>query len=588
MRAVGFVLSVAAAMSAIAAPSCTHRPEDGVHRLEILTTGDVHGAWFDSSYVDGGQKNSLFAVKWYVDSVRSAVGADNVLLLDAGDCLQGDNAAYYYNYVDTASPHLYPRLAAYMGYDAVAVGNHDIETGHPVYDRIGRQLRSEGIPFLGGNAIRADGSGKPYFPTYKVFRRAGLKVAVLGFTNPNMRAWLSEELWSGMGFESLIPLVQEDVDMVRRKERPDVVVVVAHSGTGDGDGGIYESQGKDLLQSLKGVDVIVCAHDHRPCVIQGGTCLINGGSHCRNIGHGTVELKFRDGGQVSRTVSASLIPVDKSKASPEMREAFRKEFEAVREFTLQPIGELGCDMRTRDSYAGMCGYMNLLHAISLSCAPAQISFAAPLTYDGVVKAGTLIYNDLFTLYPYENQLFVLRMGGREVKDYMEHSYDIWTDTVSPGGDGTLLRIRPVDDPRYAQTKWSFKERPYNFDSAGGLVYEVDVTKDCGHRVSIVSLADGTPFHEDSTYNVAMTSYRASGGGGHLAAAGVVDGDARVTARYPEMRELIYRYLREHGTIDPAVTGDNGRIGSWRFVPGELAGKMLREDMRLLFGDGDGD
>ena len=167
--------------------ACSSGPRDGDHVVQLLTTNDVHGCYFDSTYVGGGVKSSLFAVKSVVDSVRDADGADNVLLVDAGDILQGDNAAYYFNYVDTLSPHLYPRVASYMGYDAVTVGNHDIETGHKVYDRVARDLDSYGIPFLAGNAVRTD-NGKPYFPVYKMFKRAGLKIAVLGFTNANFGA----------------------------------------------------------------------------------------------------------------------------------------------------------------------------------------------------------------------------------------------------------------------------------------------------------------------------------------------------------------------------------------------------------------
>ena len=93
-------------------------PKDGVYTLHLLTTNDIHGSYFDSTYVGGGVRRSMFTIKYYADSVRAAAGKDNVLLLDAGDFLQGDNAAYYFNYVDTASPHVFPRLAEYLGYDA--------------------------------------------------------------------------------------------------------------------------------------------------------------------------------------------------------------------------------------------------------------------------------------------------------------------------------------------------------------------------------------------------------------------------------------------------------------------------------------
>ena len=144
------------AACAFLALSCGRTLKDGDYTLTVLSTNDVHGTWFDSTYVDARTRPALTAVKYYVDSVRTANGAENVLLLDAGDCLQGDNAPYYFNYVDTETPHLFPRLMAYMGYDAVIVGNHDIETGHAVYDRVAADLKKNGVDFLAANAIRND------------------------------------------------------------------------------------------------------------------------------------------------------------------------------------------------------------------------------------------------------------------------------------------------------------------------------------------------------------------------------------------------------------------------------------------------
>ena len=566
----------------LTAVSCAG-PKDGTYRLQLFTTNDVHGRFFDSLYVGGNTKESLLAVARYVDSVRTAEGPENVLLVDAGDCLQGDNAAYYFNYVDTVTPHLYARITDYMGYDAVAVGNHDIETGHPVYDRVAKQMRA---PFLAANALRTD-NGEPYFPEYTTVNKSGLKVAILGYTNPNIKNWLAESLWSGMEFKSLIPVVQEGVDKVIEKEHPHVVIVAVHSGTGAGDGSVLESQGLDLYKSLKGVDFLICSHDHRPFIAsKDDLCLINSGSHCRNIGHGTVEVEIKDGQVVSKKLSADLIKVNKKLVDVEMREHFRKDYEAVKAFTLKPVGKLERDMYTRESYAGMCDYMNLLHTLSLSCSPAQISFSAPLTFNGKVKAGQLVYNDLFTIYPYENQLYVVSMSGREIKDYLEYSYDAWINTVSGRKSDNLLKIRNAADPRTGQKRWSFVERSYNFDSAAGINYTVDIRKPYGSRIDIESLADGTKFDMDARYNVAMTSYRASGGGGIMREGAKVDTDRideRVVARYPEIREILYEYLSEHGTISPEETGNPSVIGSWKFIPEKKASKMLENDMALLFG-----
>ena len=574
MKRMSILMLVAAAVL-----SCG--PKDGEYTFHLLTTNDVHGRYFDSLYVESAVRPSLVTVSAYVDSLRGEWGSENVVLVDAGDCLQGDNASYYYNFVDTSAVHLYARMVDKIGYDAVVVGNHDIETGHPVYDRVVKQMQT---PFLAANALDA-GTGKPYFQEYVLLKRHDLKIAVIGFTNPNIAGWLSPELWEGLEFRNLLPYAQEVVDRVHAEAEPDVVIVAAHTGAGDGDGARLENQGLDLYKSLRGVDFVVCAHDHKPRVHQNDSiCLINSGAHCRNLGHGAITLTVKDGKVVSKVLEGGLIPVDPAKADVRMREKFRSEFEAVRCFTKQELGHLEMDLHTRDAYVGMSDYLNLLHTLALGCTPAQISFAAPLTFDGSVKSGTVIYNDLFTLYPYENQLFVIRMTGKEVKDALEYSYDRWINTLV-SGQKHILKIRKGGDARTGTLKWSFENRPYNFDSAGGLFYEVDVTEPYGQRIRISTLADGTPFDESAEYNVAVTSYRANGGGGILRdGAGIDTGriGERVVKFYPEIRELLYDYLIKNKVIASDIIGNQDVIGAWKFVPESKAIPVLIKDMDLLF------
>ena len=572
---------IALIFTAVAFLATACGPKDGEYTFRILTTNDVHGHYFDSLDVSDRTAGSLQSVAWYADSIRVADGAENVILLDAGDCLQGDNAAYYFNYVDTTSKHLFARMVEYIGYDAVVVGNHDIETGHAVYDRMVKTMK---VPFLAANAIRTD-NGKPYFQEYVTLKRHGLNITIIGFTNPNIKAWLSPLLWSGMEFESLMPsFAQETVDRIKAHEKSDVVIVAVHAGTGRGDGSQLESQGLELYQSLKGVDFVVCAHDHRPVVHNSDDiCLINAGSHCNTLGFGSVTVKVEGGKVVSKTLDAELMRLDPRKVDTQMQEAFHADYEAVKAFTLMEVGELKTDLNTRDAYRGMSDYVNLIHALCLDATDAQISFAAPLTFDGHVKAGTLVYNDLFTIYPYENQLFEVQMSGAEIKTYLEHSYDSWINTMDVKQEH-LLKIVDRPDPRTGRRRWSFVGTSYNFDSAAGLVYEVDVTKRFGDRINIISLADGSAFDLSATYKVAMTSYRASGGGNLMKAAGI-DTDRigeRVTGYYPEIRNLLYDYLVKNGSIDPAKINDPAVIGHWEFVPQKKARKALDRDMALIF------
>lgn len=556
-------------------------PKDGEYTFRLLTTNDVHGHYFDSLYVSEGISGSLMSVAWYADSIRVADGAENVILLDAGDCLQGDNAAYYFNYVDTLSKHIFARMVEHVGYDAIVVGNHDIETGHPVYDRL---VENMDVPFLAANAIRTD-NGKPYFEEYVTLKMHGLNITIIGFTNPNIKSWLSPLLWSGMEFESLLPdFAQKTVDRIREKEKSDVVIVAVHAGTGRGDGSQLESQGLDLFKSLEGVDFVVCAHDHRPVVHQTDSiCLINAGSHCNMLGCGTVTLRVEGGKVVEKTLSADLMRLDKSKVDREMQALFRPDYEAVKAFTLKEVGRLNTDLRTRDAYVGMSDYLNLIHTLSLEATDALISFAAPLTFNGHIKAGTLVYNDLFTIYPFENQLFEVKMTGSEIKTYLEHSYDGWINTLD-ANQHHVLKIFERADPRTGQSRWSFGTPTYNFDSAAGLIYDVDVTKPFGERIIIRSLADGSAFDESAEYKVAMTSYRASGGGNLMRKAGIDTDriDERVTGYYPEIRNILYDYLVEHGEIDSATISDASVIGQWRFIPEKKAQAALTRDMELLF------
>lgn len=569
--------------------SCGSEPER--HTLHVVSTGDVHGSWFDDDYLDSGEKStSLIAVSKKINDLRDSVGAENVLLIDAGDCLQGDVAPYYYNYVKTDVPHLFPRMMKYMGYDCVVVGNHDIETGHAVYDRVRKEMDEAGIPWLGGNTIYENGD--IYFQEYKVFEKAGLKVLVLGYTNPNIPEWLQEDKWKGLTFNSLVPYVQERVDAVKAKENPDVTVVAVHSGSGNGDGDVFENQGFDLLNSLEGVDLIITAHDHKPHVDNvNDAAYQNGGARAEKIGHSIIEVTKVNGKVTNVNSITTIDDVDKNDVDSAMKEYFAADYEEVKRFSTNKIGTLEETIRTREAFRGQCAYTNFINTVMLRATDADIAFTAPLTYDGVVNAGDIRYCDLRTIYPFENEMIMMKMKGSEIKGFLELSYDRWINTCSEnavGGDGShLLKIVGKDDPRNGAKGWSFVEKSYNFESAAGLNYFVDVTKPFGERLIINGLADNSPFDYDEFYKVAMTSYRFSGAGDLLTdGAGISAEEAqkRVVAKYREIRDLINEFIVDNQNIKVNVISDKSVVGEWRFEPASIVEPLIRKDMNLLFHD----
>lgn len=574
-----FSLAVAVLFTA----SC-HSPKDGEYHFHILTTNDIHGAYFDSTYVDESIRPSMFAVSEAVDSIRSLFGKENVILIDDGDFLQGDNAAFYFNYIDTKSDHVFPRLVKYMGYDAVVAGNHDIEAGHEVYDRIHDDLKKAGIPLLGGNILRNE-DNKPYFPYYTTITRQGVKIAILGYDNANIAAWLDEERWKGMHFESLIPLVQEGVDKVIAEEKPQIVIVAVHSGKGEGDGTVLENQGMDLFNSLKGVQVLVCGHDHKPYFKTGGQCaMVNTGSRCTNLGHVSLDIRIENRKVVQTELDACLIPVRAAEVNEEMKREFYKDYLKVKDFTLAEVGELRDGMDLKEPFIGTSDYLNLISTVCLKSSGAQIAIVAPLSKGGRIESGMVRNNDLFKLYQYENELFVASMTGKEIKDYLEYSYSLWVNTVdSP--DDHILNIAKEKDERNDVERWEFRNPTFNFDSMAGIFYTVDVTKPYGERVSISSLANGEAFSQDASYSVALTSYRASGGGGLLKGAGIDEENfsSRISGKLPEIRSLLKDYLIENGSVGHDDYSDPALLGHWKFIPEDAVHPRIEEDLMLVFG-----
>ncbi len=576
---------ILAVMAAAASASCSAL-KDGEYNLTLLATSDGHGYWFSKPFTpDGRVRGTIMSQSRFINDVRAEKGEENVILVDAGDNFMGNNAAFYYDYADTLSPYLYPRLASRMGYDAVIAGHCDFEAGHGVYDRAAEGFRKAGIPFLAGNAISLK-TGKPYFSSYTTVKKNGVKVAILGYTNADNASLMDRSAYSGLEFKSLVPLVQNDVDRVRRREKPQVVIVVAHTSLGKGDGQNVEKQGLDLYQSLSGVDFVVAGHDH----MTKGMCadsiaLIDCGKAGQSAGVGEIRIVVKNGKVVGRELSAKTLNLDSRKTDEEMEKEFEPEFNAVRDFTNAKLGTITRDLVSREFYWGQCDYLNFLHTLALTYRPMDISLTATLLIDDKVEAGDVRYEDIRNVYPYENKLVVLSLSGKEVKDYLEASYDAWINTVSGPGEEHVLKLKEAKNYSTGEMGWKLAKSPANFDSAAGICYTVDVTRPCGSRINIISMADGSAYDMDRMYNVGITTYRYVGSGGLLKAAGLDesrDVKDRVVYRGPEFRTILYEYLRKNGSIAPEKISDPKVVGSWKFVP-DFAAEEIRKDVELVYG-----
>ena len=552
--------------------------KDGSYSIEIYADNDVHGKYFDSLYTGGiANRTSLANISSYLKQRREAVGEENIVFLDLGDNLQGDNAAYYFNYVEpqNGEKHLFSRIASYLKYDAIVVGNHDIETGHPVYDRLKKELE---MPYLAANAVDEKMRG-PYFAPYTILHKAGLKIAVIGMTNPNIRKWLPRALWDGLDFLPICRLADSLVNVVHESERPDLTILAIHAGLGDGTQEDMENPARYLAANVKGVDIVLASHDHKVAneKIWNGrdsVLLMEAGSRAAYLMEASVKLEYRKGKLVDKSVEGTLIPMEGIPADKEYLAHFRADYDKVKAFTVREVGRITEPIETHKAFFGPSVYMDLIHKVQLDSTGADISMASILTPDKTVGKGMLDYQDMFTIYPYENQLYVIQLTGKQVKGFLEYSYGNWIHTMTRKEDH-LLDIAYNDK----SGRYGFRNMTFNFTSAAGIDYEVDVTKPYGEKINILSFSDGRKFFPDSVYRVAISSYTASGGGDILEKGALIPRDqleSIVIDIKPEVRDLIYRYFQKKGVIEP-VHFDN-----WKFIPQAWTVPAASRDEALMF------
>lgn len=555
--------------------------------IKLIETSDVHGNYYPEDFINRTpSRGSLARVYSYVDSVRKEVGKEHVVLLDNGDILQGQPTVYYYNFIDTVSVHITSAMMNFMEYDACTVGNHDIETGHSVYDR---WISLQKSPTLGANVISTS-TNEPYLPPYTIIERSGVRIAVLGLITPAVPGWLPENLWSGMRFEEMTTSAAKWMKHIKEVERPDLTVGLFHSGRDSTKttGNTIENGSLLVAKHVPGFDIVMMGHDHSlfnsTITNDAGekVVVVNPSNNARRVATVTATFEIDDNsGEVRLTeINSALDKVDNHAPNREFMEEFAEQRMAVEAFVSQRIGHIDTAMSTRDAYFGSSRFIDFIHSLQLAISGADISFAAPLSFDATIDSGDIYVSDMFNLYKYENMLYTMSLSGQEIKDYLEMSYDLWTNTMQ-SSDDHILRFR--DDAKGEDmTHVGFKYPSYNFDSAAGIKYTVDVTKPRGEKITILSMADGCAFDFNATYKVAINSYRGNGGGNILTeGSGIAKEELSkriIASTDKDLRYYLMQYIISHPEVN-AIKMDN-----WKFIPEEIVEPAIARDRKLLFND----
>lgn len=521
-------------------------------RLVVAATTDVHGRLRGWDYYEGraDPARSLAAAATIVDSLRAA--GDAPVLVDAGDLLQGNPLTTVAARGGLPGPH--PVVAAMnaMRYDAAAIGNHEFNYGLPLLERAVREAR---FPFLSANTRRLRGG--PPFRGWTLVRRGDVTVGIVGATTPGVMIWDRDHVKGRVVVGDIVPAVRRDAAAARRAGAH-VVVAVIHAGL-DGVASYdtvhtklpSENVVARVAHEVPGLDLVVYGHSHREMAdtVVNGVRLLQARHHAASVGVATLELA-RDGRRwrVTRSTGRSIAVAGHAE-SPAVLAATEAWHARARAFVSETLTVASRRFAADSARAFDTPLPDLIGEVMRKASGAELAATPAFSLQASLGPGPVTVAQVARLYPFDNTLRAVRITGRQLRAFLEHSARYWK-TWTPGDSGALLAGVPG----------------YNFDMVVGADYALDLSRPAGDRVRDLAVG-GTPVTDDQRFTLALSNYRQGGGGGFaMVADAPVVFDSQV-----DIRELIVRELRARRQVAPA----DFFTPNWRIVPEGAAAAAWR-------------
>lgn len=574
----------------------------GEAHLRLLETTDLHAF--------------LRPYDYYADRVALGTGlarlarliaearaeAANCLLFDDGDFLLGNPIGDWPSDERRQGPH--PVIAAMnaLGYDGVALGNHDLDHG---LDFLQDSLQAAAFPVLCANLAGQLGArpveDSTILPAVAILQRALVdgagqrlpcKLGVIGLIPPQVTQWCQHHLHGRTQSRDMIETAAAWSAWLKG-QGCDLVLVLAHSGLGEIRPAARAEHACLAIAGLPDVDLVMAGHSHgqfpSPAwagipgidsengLLQGKPAVMAGfwGSHL-----GVIDLRLRHEAGHWRLIGgrASLRAATQRGPAPLHDPAFMRLTRSAHQRTLdrvrRPVGETGAPLTSFFALVADIPAQRLIAEVqrqalqqvvaggALQDLPILSAFApyragghGGLHHYTDIPAGPLSLRHLADLYPYPNQLCALVLTGRDLAEWLERSAALFHQLRPDTPD------QPLIDTEGAS---------YNFDMIDGLSYRIDLSQprrydvhgrlidDQARRITALSHA-GRPLHPEARFLLATSNYRASGGG-HFPGAAT---EALAYESKLRIRDLLVAHVRRHGRIEPRARGD------WAFAP--LAG-----------------
>ncbi len=530
------------------------RAQDETTTITLLQTTDLHSNLMPFDYYANKEAD------WGLSKVASLVAQEraadpNALLIDSGDTIQGTPLGYYYAAIDKNAPHPMAVTMNALRYDAAALGNHEFNYGLETLNRFIGQAQ---FPVLSANIRKTDGSEA--YGAYIIKEVNGVKVGILGMTTPAIPNWEKPENIAGLRFDDPVATAQQYVPQMRAAGA-DIIVVSQHIGwektpantgspeawltdpSGWQDSGSLpgENESVRLAQQVPGIDVILVGHSHLnvPKAVINGVLLIEPSYWGRVLGK--VTLKLQKSGDAWQVVNkdSTTIPVTGVAADQQQLQLSAPYHSQTIQYISTPIGsaagEFAGGPRARYTDSALADLINTVQTEAAAAAgyPVDISLAAIFNDTGRIPQGQIALRDAYSVYIYDNTLYVLEINGDILRRALEKNAEYFA------------RVDPANLPADPKGVVPSTARDYNWDIYTGVDYTIDITKPAGQRVTQLKFKgqDVTPAQR---FRIAINNYRASGGGGFA----MFREGTRVWASTSEIRDLMAAYVTAKGTIDP--------------------------------------
>lgn len=509
--------------------------------LTILETSDIHGNIFPLNYgTNKWAEVGLGKVATLINQERTQ--AENSLLIDNGDLIQGTPLTYHFARYNLTSPNPMVLILNELGYDCAVFGNHEFNYGQ---DILKQAIKESHFPWLSANIINTKTNqsycSDPYY--IKEFED-GLKVGVLGLTTHYIPNWEKEEHIQNIKFKDALETAKEWVPKLR--PLVDVLIVSYHGGFEcDLDTGkpneilTGENQAYEICQQVKGIDILLTGHQHRKIADKNvnGVIVLQPGSQGMYLGKIKLKLMREQSNWRIVDSKSELVSVEGVGADQSLLNKVASYERDTQVWLDQPIGKIQGDMKVHDPLELKTkdnALIEFFNRIQMEVAGVDISCTALFDNQSPGLTEDVTMRDIVANYIYPNSLRVLRLSGQDIKDALEKSASYF----APYDGGPIKVNQEFVNP---------KPQHYNYDMWEGIHYKINISRPFGERILDLTYK-GKLMCMNASYDVVLNNYRAGGGGDYF-----MFQNKPVVKDIPvDVSEIIANYMLERGTIKATV------------------------------------